>query len=81
MLPFPPLSVCLPSMSPDVTVEKHCVLVLNQPFSQQPCVESLKYAGKTAPQIIKLLVEVCTCTQVPNQQSVYKTNRSNIIYF
>ncbi|XP_064395033.1 mediator of RNA polymerase II transcription subunit 25-like isoform X2 [Halichondria panicea] len=44
-------------MSPDVTVEKHCVLVLNQPPSHHPCVESLKHAGKTLPQIIKLLVE------------------------
>ncbi len=61
---FRVIMVCPPpthtqhSMSPDVTVVKHCVLVLNQPPSHHPCVESLKHAGKTPPQIIKLLVEV-----------------------
>ena len=46
------------SLAPDHSVQQYCILVLNFPPSAHPCVESMKYGGKTHEQLSKIMVEV-----------------------
>lgn len=46
------------SLSPDVSIQRHCVLVANLPSSSYSCIESIKYYGKNYEQLAKLMMEV-----------------------
>lgn len=46
------------SLSPEVEIEKQCLLVMGFPPSLHPCVESMNFAGKDTEQLVKLIVQV-----------------------
>ena len=57
------------SLSPEVKVEKHCILVCNTPPSAHHSIGSLTYAGKNYKQMIKIMTGVgCVplCAFVPD---------------
>ena len=46
------------SLSPDVDVQKQCLLVMGFPPSPNACVESADFIGKDVDQLVKLIVQV-----------------------
>ena len=46
------------SLSPDIQIKKHCVLICNTPPLMHHSTGSLTYAGKNYKQMVKLMTEV-----------------------
>ncbi len=51
------------SLSPEVKVEKHCILVCNTPPSAHHSIGSLTFAGKDYKHMIKIMTGVCMYVQ------------------
>ena len=49
---------CTCSLSPDVDVQKQCLLVMGFPPSPTACVESPDFVGNDTEQLVKLIVQV-----------------------